>query len=70
MYLHIFKILYNGIEQSYETENNLVVLQLSRRSILQGFTFITHVFLKVIKGQGPLEGEGAEVGTSNYPPGT
>ena len=61
MYLHIFKTLQNGIEQSYEAENNFVVLQLSRRSILQGFTFITHIFLKVIKGQGPLEGEGVEV---------
>jgi hypothetical protein len=32
---------------------------LSRRSILQGFTFITEIF----KGQDPLEGEGVEVGT-------
>ena len=42
-------------------KNFFVVLQLSRRSILQGFTFITHIFLKVIKGQGPLEREGVEV---------
>ena len=44
--------------------------QLSRRSILQDFTFITHKFLKVIKGQGPLEGEGVEVVASKYFPGT
>ena len=61
MYLHIFKTLYNEIEKSYEAENNFVVLQLSRRAMLQGFTFITHIILKVIKGQGPLEGEGVEI---------
>ena len=54
MCLYIFKVLQNGIEQSYEAENNFVVLHLSRRSILQGFTFLAHIFLKVIKGQGPL----------------
>ena len=31
---------------------------------------MTHIFLKVIKGKGPLEGEGVEVGTSKYLPGT
>ena len=70
MYLHIFKTLQIGIEQSCEAENNFVVLHSSRRSILQGFTFITHIFLKVIKGQGPLEGEGVKVGTSKYFPRT
>ena len=70
MYLHIFKTLLNGIEQSYEAGNDFVVLQLSRISILQGFTFITHIFLKVIKGQGALEGEGVEVVTSKYLPRT
>ena len=70
MYLHIFKTLYNRIEQSYEAENNFVVLQLSRKSILQGLTSITYIFLKVIKGQGPLEGEGGEVVASEYLPGT
>ena len=69
MYLHIFKILQNGIEQSYEAENNFVALQLSTRSILQGFTFMPHIFLKVIKGQGPLEREVVEVGTSKTSPG-
>ena len=69
MYLYIFKTLDNGIEQSHEAENNFVVLQLSKRSILQGFTFITQIFLKVIKGQGPLEGEGVEVVASKYFPG-
>ena len=34
------------------------------------FTFITRIFLKVIKGQGPLEGEGTEVVASKYLPGT
>ena len=70
MYLHIFKTLENGIEQSYEAENNFVVLQLSRWSILQSFTFIKHIFLKVIKGQGPLEGEGMEIVASTYLPRT
>ena len=37
-------------------KKNFVLLQLSRRYNLQGFTFIRHIFLKVIKGQGPLEG--------------
>jgi len=32
-------------------------------------TFITHIFLKVIKGQGPLEG-GVEVVASEYLPRT
>ena len=45
-----------------------VVLQLSRRPILQGLIFITHIFLKVIKGQGPLEGERVEVIASKYLP--
>ena len=53
MYLHIFKTLSFGIEQSCEAKNNLVVLHLSRRFILQGFIFITHPFLKVIKCQDP-----------------
>jgi len=43
---------------SYEAENNFIVLQLSRRSILQGFIFITQILLKVIKGHGPLQVEG------------
>ena len=64
--MHIFKTLKIGIEQSCEAENNFVVLNSSRRSILQGFTFITDIFLKVVKGQGPLKGEGVEVGTSKY----
>ena len=51
-------------------KTSFVVLQLSRRFILQGFTFITHIFLKVIEGQGPLEGEGVEVVASKYLPGT
>ena len=55
---------------SYEAENNFVALQLSRRSILQGFIFMPHIFLKVIKGQGPLEGEEVEVVASKYLPGT
>ena len=25
------------------------------KTILKGFTFITHIFLQIIKGQGPLE---------------
>ena len=58
------------LSKSYEAETNFVVLQLSRRSILQGFTYITHIFLKVIKGQGPLEGEGVKVCTSKYLLGT
>ena len=66
MYLHIFKTLLIGIEQSCEAENNFVILHSSRRSILQGFTFITHIFLKVIKGLDPLEEEGVEIGTSKY----
>ena len=70
MYLHIFKTLLNRIEQSYEAEINFFVLQLRRRSILQGFTFITHIFLKFIEGQGHLEGEGVEVVASKYLPGT
>jgi len=37
---------------------------------LQGFTLIAHVFLKLIKGQDPLEGEGAEVNASKYLPAT
>ena len=53
---------------SFEAENNFVVLHSSTRSIFQGFDFITHIFLKVIKGQDPLEG--VEVGTSKYLPGT
>ena len=57
-------------KKSYEAENSFVVLPLSRRSILQGFTFITHIFLKVTKGQGPLEGEGVEVIACKYLPGT
>ena len=68
--MHIFKTLKNVIEQSYEAENNFAVLQLSRRSILKGFTYITHILLKVIKGQGPLEGEGVEVLASKYLPRT
>ena len=47
----------------------IVVLQLSRRSILQGFNFIRHIFLKVSKGKGPLEGERVEVVASKYLPG-
>ena len=70
MHLHVFKTLHNGIKQSSEAENNFIVLQLSRRSILQGFTFIIHIFLKVIKVQGPLEGEGVEIVTSKYLPRT
>ena len=70
MYLCIFKTLQNGIEQSYDSENNFVVLQLSRRSIMQGFTYIRHIHLKVIQGQGPLEGEGVEVFASKYLPRT
>ena len=70
MYLHIFKTLQNEIQQSYEAENNFFVFQLSRRSILQGYTFIAHIFLKVIKGQCPLEGERVEVSTSKYLPAT
>ena len=62
MYFHIFKTLYNVIEQSYEAENNFVVLHSSRKSILQGFTIITHIFSKVIKSQDPLEGEGVGIG--------
>ena len=38
MYLCIFKTLILGIEQSCEAENFVVVIHLSRRSILQGFT--------------------------------
>ena len=68
MYLHIFKPLQIGIEQSCEAENNFVVLHSSRRSILQGFIFITHIFLKIIKGWDPLEGEVVEVGILKYPP--
>ena len=37
---------------------------------MQGFTFITCIFLNVIKDQGPLEGEGVEVVASKYLPGT
>ena len=70
MYLHVFKTFKNGIERSCEAENNFVVLQLSRRSVLQCFTFIRHIFLKVMKGQSPLEGEGVEVVASKYLPGT
>ena len=66
MYLYIFKTLQNGIEQSYKAENSFVVPQLSRRSIFKGFSFIRHVFLEVIKGQGPLEGEGVELVASKY----
>ena len=51
-------------------KKNFVVLQLSRNSILQGFTFITHILLKVIKGQGPLEGEGVEVDAPKHLLGT
>ena len=51
---------------SYEAENNFVVLQLSKQSLLQGFTFITRIFLKVIKGQGPLERDVVEVVASKY----
>ena len=59
-----------GIEPSYEAENNFVVLQLSRRSIFARFHFYnTHIFT-VIKGQGPLEVGGVEVGASKYLPGT
>ena len=52
-----------GLSKVMKLKNNFVILQLSRRSILQSFSFIIHIFLKVIKGQGPLEGEGVEVGT-------
>jgi len=55
MHMHIFKTLLNRIEQSYEAENNFVVLQLSRRSILQGFTFKTHIF-KGHQRSGPSKG--------------
>ena len=34
------------------------------------FHFITHIFSKVIKGKGPLEGEGVEVAASKYLPRT
>jgi len=70
MSLYIFKTLEIWTEQSCEAENNFVVLHLSRRSVLQGSTFITQIFLKVIKGQGPLEGEGVKVCTSKYLLGT
>ena len=69
MYLHIFKTLLIGIEESCEGENNFFGLQL-RTFILQGFTFITHIFLKVNKGHGPLEGEGVEVVSSKCLPRT
>jgi len=52
-----------GLSKVVKLKKIFVVLHLGRRSILQGFTFITHRFLKVIKGQDPLEG-GVEVGTS------
>ena len=54
---------------SHEAENDFVVLQFSRISILQGFNFTTHIFLKIIKGQGTLEG-GVEVVASKYLPRT
>ena len=31
---------------------------------------MTHIFLKVIKGQDPLEGQEVEVGDQKYLPGT
>ena len=37
---------------------------------MEGFTFITHIFLKVIKGQSPLEEEGVEIVASQYLPRT
>ena len=54
---------------SYEAEKNFVVLQLSITSIIQGVTSIAHIFLKVIKGKGPLEGV-VEVVSSKYLPRT
>ena len=51
-------------------KNDFVVFHLSRRSILQGVSFVINRFLKLIKGQEPLEREGVEVGTSKYLPGT
>ena len=51
---------------SYEAENNFVCTSIKQKYILQCFTFITHIFLKVIKGQGPLEREGVEVGLLNF----
>ena len=68
--MQLFKTLKIGIQQSCEAETDFVVLHLSRKSILLGFTFVADRFLKVIKGQDPLEGEGVEVGTSKYLPGT
>ena len=66
--MHIFQTLQIGTEQSCEAENSCVVFHLSRRFILQDDTFITHKFLKIIKGQDPLEGEKVEVCTSKYLP--
>ena len=37
---------------------------------MQAFTFLTYIFLKVIKDQGPLEGEGVEEVASKYLPWT
>jgi len=46
------------------------VMQLKTILFQQGFTFITYIFLKVIKGQGLLEGKGVEVVGTKYLPGT
>ena len=70
MYLHILKSYKMELSKVMKLKTNFVVFQLSRRSILQGFTFIAHIILKVIKGQGPLEGEGVEVVASKYLPET
>ena len=55
---------------SCEAENNFVVLHSSRRFYFARFHFIAYIFLKAIKGRGPQEGEGVEVGTLRYLPGT
>ena len=73
MYLHIFNPYTLGLSKVVKLKTILLYFiqaDSSRRSILQGFTFITHIFVKAIKGQGPLEGEGVEVVVSKYIPGT
>jgi len=69
MLLQIYETSLIRNEQSCEAENTFLVIHASRRSILQGFTFITHIFLKVVKGHCPLEEEGVEVDPSNTFPG-
>ena len=57
-----------GLSKVVKLKTIMLHLILAEDLFSQGFTFITYIFLKVIKGHDPLEGKGVEVGTSKYLP--